>query len=222
MLKQQVLLNAALREHGINPSECDIQVNHLSGTSEVMGVDVGLIFPSILMRRKMATSFSNKKNNIYFSGFLDRKGGRKELLEPLMGLPKTKIQNSFWGRLPVLKRANSPGYLNSIRRSKLVLCPMHTNWPGPKEKAWSYRFAEAVIFGSLPVVFEKAPLGQDFLQGFQYYEASQLTLDFINDLDKDIYNDLVRENREVAKARFFLSDDKILALSRVLSCKLGG
>lgn len=129
------------------------------------------------------------------------KGGRYEALRAFMDLEGSKVEHSARGRLLFLKHRANQQYLRDMRNSKFALCPNQKDWSGPKEKAWTYRFAEAVLNGAIPVVFRDLPLGQDFTEGFHVVDSiDSLT----HDLDETTALRMQRENLTLALSRFTL------------------
>ena len=203
VLKQEALLRKALREKGIKDTLLDIKVDHMLGTNSISGIETGIIYPDSFYIKSQQL-IQSKDYDFYFNGNMDENGGRKKLLEPFANHPNAKLIESNFGRFSFFKSFYNKSYYKGLARSKFGLCPHQTNWPGPKDRMWTYRFIECCFVGTLPVVFNTTPLGSSFIEGFEYF-----TDDYLLGRDPGEEFDYIKVaiNRELAKKRFLLSDD---------------
>lgn len=202
VLRQEALLRLALREWGINDEICQISIDHISGKSSVNNIPLGLIYPYAFFEAcRRLQEFTSRDILFVFEGFITPEGGRKELLEPFIGLKNSLILNSSYGRSPQNKFSYNFYYFQNLSKSFYGLCPHQIDWPGPSGSIWTYRFVECCMSGSIPVVFNKTPLSSWFTDGFY----------FITDLDAQAMSegpsflcDERRHNFDLAFKRFTL------------------
>jgi len=196
------MFRSALTELGVPFRAKDIQVKHLDGITTFKGREFGLVFPNAAVRDSFGPLFETREISYNFSGFFEPNGGRAEALYPFSALSGAKIVNSKWGRVPLLKKFNGRGYIADMRNSQFALCPMHSTWPGPAKSAWTYRFAEAVLNGAIPVTFRDLPLGRNFTKGFKFFDSEEL---LSGGVPADLAAEIQAFNFAVGKERFNLN-----------------
>jgi hypothetical protein len=206
VLKQEALFRQAAKEIRYKIDGNNLTVDHLNGTIHHNGDGFGLVFPRAMFPNLSPTPLAERRLMLFFSGYFEPGGGRAKMLEPLRDWPESRIENSMWGRIPLVKKFNGRGYIRNLSDSVLAPCPMHLGWPGQETNAWTYRFAEAVLLGSIPVVFRDAPLGENFTKGFHFLDAGSITPEGVW---RDIENlqGWSEANHKLARAKFFLEDE---------------
>ena len=205
-LKQSILLSQALAEVGISTKKSDFTYDHMTGVTSVHGVDFPLTFPRKWYWRETIQPGFSRPINFSFEGKIDAVGGRAQVLSGYRESPQNVIRSSDWGRIPFIKRLPSPGYLRRMSESKFVLCPNHSHWPGQPEHAWSYRFAESVMMGAIPIIFRSLPMGSVFTQGFRVLFDDEVE-EFREQYSEDLFNEIAEHNL-VQSRKFFLRDDE--------------
>ncbi len=203
---QECLLRRALCEEGIDAKKCDITVNHDLGISFVNGIKLGLIYPRSYLDKVRRLAPNPKIHLYYFNGAMPASGGRKQLLEPFLHIPGTRIVESRVGRLNRLKGRFNRNYYLDMVRSRFILCPHQINWKGTKEALWTYRFAEACIAGAIPVLFKKTPLCDEFIHPFGHVWDDELP---------HVYdNEVTIENQRLAEAKYFINASEIAEVKK--------
>jgi hypothetical protein len=163
--RQVALLRMALAERGrVGEVRCS-QADHWRGVSWLDGAEVGLIYPDSFFDHAEALLDTPKDRTLHFAGRVDR--GRRKLLEPFWHYPHATIIESNRGRTDA-KNGWDPVYYEPLAAAEFGLCPHHTDWPGPREHLWTYRFIDCLLVGAIPVVFRSTPLAGWLTDGFHY------------------------------------------------------
>jgi hypothetical protein len=205
-LLQQCLLENALVEIGLNPDELQIDIDHLEGQSKVNNIQLGIVYPRTFFSR--AYKFTGTKTlEYYFNGFMPQEGGRREMLRHFAATKKTLIIESSSGRDWQTKGSFRPSYYKHFGCARFGLCPHQRDWKGPKDNLWTYRFVEACMCKSIPILFKETPLGEKFINGFKY---------FYDDEDAMYNEDWATANLELALHRFTLSSAQHAAILNTL------
>ena len=130
-------------------------------------------------------------------------GCRHAILEPYANVQGNRIIDSREGRDDRKKGSFNLEYYSGLRASRFGLCPHQTDWPGPRDTIWTYRFIECCIAGAIPIQFRKTPLGTSFTKGIKFFW----------DDESHTHDDLsVKNNRLVALSRFTLCQNKYLEI----------
>ena len=154
-------------------------------------------------------------NNIYFNGYINDSGGRKELLKPFKDFSNTVIISSDQGRVESKKDIFNKEYFLGLSDAKFGLCPHQVDWPGSKKHMWTYRFIECCFAGSIPVLFKSTPLDKNFIDGYFYLWDDEFYDDYISAVSK--YNfKMVKHNQELAREQFCLSNSEVETISLTL------
>lgn len=204
LLRQEELLIRALSERKIELNRNSISTDHLNGINKIGTIQTGVIYPDSFFRKAKKLHSLAKDYVFYFNGFIEPAGGRKELLEGFTIRPDSKIVESSTGRKRFMKSRFNSVYFRGLASSRFALCPIHTNWPGDPQTAWTYRFIDAVIAGTLPVVFEETPLGDTFVDGFYLLSVEEAKTLKISEQD---YQRMIKHNFDLAQQRFRLPEN---------------
>lgn len=167
-LKQEALLRKALKEEKIQTSKLDIKIDHTNGINYIGSMQLPIIYPKSFFSKASKLTKNIKKNiSYYFNGYMPEEGGRRLLMEPFMNL-SANIINSQEGRIGRKKAKFNSSYFKELSEAKYGLCPHQMDWKGPRESMWTYRFIECCMVKTIPVIFEKAPLSEAFIEGYTY------------------------------------------------------
>jgi len=203
VMLQRRLLELALEEVGLHSQKLKITIDHINGRANVSGVEVGIVYP----RQFFANAVNlpgEKMRDYYFNGAMPESGGRKQMLQPYVDRAESLIVSSIEGRNNRKKGQFNTDYYSGLRASRFTLCPHQADWPGPKETMWTYRFVEACIAKSIPIVFRETPLGDQFVNGFHF---------LWDDKEPHVYDEaLAIKNRRLALERFTLSAEQHSAI----------
>lgn len=210
--KQELLLRSALTEIFINPKFLKIHCDHLNGINLVNDLELGIKYPSSFLYRAHSLVPQKKKLNFYFNGNMDIDGKRMNLLEPFKERNDTSIIASNDGRVQRNKNRFNENYFLGLANSKFGLCPHQLNWPGDKSKLWTYRFIECCFTKTIPILFRKTPLGEDFIKDFIYFWDDDVLVEnfYINE---DKFKQITTHNLILARDRFCLTLEEILLIS---------
>lgn len=210
-LLQYRLLKYALEEHSINLDTLDPQVDHRNGIITIGNVKIGIKYP----REYLNYIEKLNQEKIYdycFVGHFES-FGREESLRPFMD-KNSYIQHSEVGRQKK-KYDFDTNYYQIMCNSKFGLVPNHVSNKNPKKwqhpNAWSYRFVESIISNTIPVLFRESPLGENWIRGFKV-----LWNDSNFNLDDEQYNRLLKRNKELALHKFFISDEELAQIQKIL------
>jgi hypothetical protein len=163
--RQVALLQLALAERDKDGEIRCTKADHWRGQSVLDGKPVGLIYPDSFFTKSVALLAAPKTYSLLFLGRIDR--GRRQLLEPFRHYPGALVEGSERGRTEA-KNGWDPPYYETLARAEFGLCPHHTDWPGPWEHLWTYRFIDCLLVGTIPVVFRSTPLAGWLTDGFRY------------------------------------------------------
>jgi len=186
--RQEALLRLCLTE--LN-RKVDYSINHDTGVNIIESQVFGILYPLSFFLKADTYSF-NQEKRFYasFQGFIDLAGGRLKMLKPFMNRNDCLIINDNYGRNVLNKFKFNDEYFKNMSMSRYVLCPHHVNWKGDIHKLWTYRFLEAIIAKSIPVVFRETPLSIEFTNGFDFFYDDQIP----TDLSDEDYNEIVNKN----------------------------
>lgn len=164
--RQEALLRLSIAEAGLEPSE--VVVDHDGGTSKLDERVVGLVHPASFFDSTRGLTEADKRIDFFFSGYVNDRNGRRELLAPFAERPNSIVEESDRGRDPRSKGEFDLRYYARLSVARFGLCPHHRNWTGSREKLWTYRFVDCCLVGAIPVVFRATPLSEGFVNGFFY------------------------------------------------------
>ena len=207
---QKRLLELSLSEIGIQTKGLPISIDHENGTAKVGSVDVGLVYPRRFFTCARILQKKIRHFEYYFNGAMPANGGRREMLEKYLSRNDSKILESYHGRKNSNKGRFNESYFSDLGNSKFALCPHQADWPGPRETMWTYRFVEACMAGSIPILFRATPLGSKFIDGFHF---------FWDDTPCVYQHDLAMENQRLAIERFTLGNSEIFKILQTLQTK---
>lgn len=212
VLKQEALLEKALKEKGIPLKDLKIEIDHLNGKNKINGIETDVIFPESFFVSAEKLVPTDKKIDFYFNGNMSNTGSREDMLKPFMNRKNSLVINSNVGRINFFKHRFNKNYYEGLAQSKFGLCPHQSDWPGPIENIWTYRFIECCMVKSIPVVFDETPLGVNFTNGFHF----QLSSEIIN--GECFYSsEKAESNFKLVKERFSLTDELVLKIKHTLS-----
>jgi len=210
-LLQFRLLKYALEEHNINIEDLNPDVDHRNGTIDLNGFNIGLKYPKSYLDN-IAELDKTQIYNFCFVGHFES-FGREESLRPFMN-KNSYIKHSEVGRQKK-KYDFDTHYYQIMCNSRFGLVPNHTDKKRPKKwqhpNAWSYRFIETIISDTIPVLFRESPLGKNAIRGFKV-----LWNDSNFNLDEKQYQRLLKRNKELALRKFFITDEEIAQIQKLL------
>lgn len=184
---QHFLFKSALQEHGI---ESKFTYNHQLGFQQIGNLKCGIKFPQSYVQEISKLS-QDKIHDYCFIGYMDKRG-RKDLLAPFQN-NNSFIKESAYGRDPVTKYNFKSDYYQHLANSWFVLCPIHIGSWYKHTEAWTYRFVEALLCKSIPVVFRDTPLGDSFIQDIHFlWNDEQHTQDNYEQIVEDNYQKAIR------------------------------
>lgn len=179
MLIQNIYVERSLKEAGLNIK--DWEFSHKEPFIKIKSITKPLIFPLNMIRE-----WGDKKGTV-FRGKITSK--RRDFL---VNFPDAKITNDLGGRNKGDELWKDI-YWDEMINAEFVLCP-------DGDFVWTYRFFEAIMCGSIPIIQNTC----DLYKGFCY-----LTKD-----DKKTYNAKdAKYNLELLKDKFTLNEKDILSLS---------
>lgn len=170
MLLQEIRAKQALDE--LN-RDAKITINHQIPWTMIGDKKYTLIFPKFMFE------YNSEKNiNFLFIGKITE--SRKTFLNKFND---AVIINSLRGR-NLETKVRDESYFNQMARTKFTLCPNG-------DYVWTYRFFEAIIFKSVPIIEEYC----DIYDGYSYYTIN----------DEYIYDEkIVNQNLEKLKKEMTL------------------
>lgn len=173
MLIQEIRARQALAEAG--RSIYNLKIVHPTPITEVDGVTYSLLFPKSLLKFNKNTK---KDIQLLFIGLITE--GRKEFLSKF---ENAIILDSIRGRNALTKEFDID-YFKTMSRAKFTICPNG-------DFTWTYRFFEAIIFKSIPIIEEEC----DMYKGYNFYKLG----------DNFTYNkDMVNKNLKKLKKEMML------------------
>lgn len=197
-LKQTIMLKKALLEEGIDPNNCEIDIDHDPGYSYVNGVKLPIIFPRSHFEFAETCHTQDKKFMFYFNGHAGKGNTRANLMKKFLDRDDSKVIFNNDGRIIENKGTPNPVYFNEMAASHFSLSPHQPNWRGDLEALWTYRYIESLMLKSIPVQFRETPLTETFTEEsiFRWDDDDFVKLPTQKELDK---------NYEFAKRKFRLS-----------------
>jgi len=203
--KQELLIRKALVEKGFRIRKLKIICDHNLGINYVNGIKLGIKYPDSFYNEAIKLIPKKKPYEFFFNGNMAESGRRSLLLKPFKNLPNTIIISSNEGRIQSKKDQFNIEYFSELAKSKFGLCPHQIDWIGDKEFMWTYRFIECCFVEAIPILFKDAPLGESFINGFNYMWDYQLF-----DLNKssDLSCADSENNRLLAKQKFCLTEEE--------------
>jgi len=206
IFKQEIILRQALVERGFDVEKMKIECDHILGKNYVNGIELSIKYPDSFYYKAKKLIPEQKTNLFYFNGNMSLSGKRNKMLEPFLHAPSAIIINSNDGRKQKNKGKFNIDYFAPFANTQFGLCPHQANWEGDKDYMWTYRFIEACFVEALPIIFEEAPLGRKFINGFHYTWKNELFKNE-NKLSIPTYNKKYAiHNRRLAYKSFCLSE----------------
>lgn len=193
MFRQDVLLRMALAERGIDAEVSCTKLDHWSGRAFVDGRRVGLVYPDSFFDAALPLMATPRGVRMFFIGTVD--ATRRNMLEPFRLHPDAVVIESNRGRSEHKNRWD-PSYYHAMSEAMFGLCPHHTDWPGPWEHLWTYRFIDCVLVGTIPVVFRATPLADWLVDGFRWVWEDRIPHEYSRED--------AAHNRALAEERFRL------------------
>ncbi|WP_341710284.1 hypothetical protein [Limnobacter sp.] len=200
LLKQEAMLKIALLEIGVSPEWVKIEVDHLNGMCLINKIPMNVIFPRVYFDIIEPKDIDKRKNDFYFNGYKGGDGGRERLMKPFEKKGGLVIYSEN-GRRKENKGQFNKDYMVEMSDSKYSLCPHQLDWPHKSSTIWTYRFIEACIAFSIPVVFEQTPLSKEFIGGFRYVTDRMVLSEKLNFDNED-----VKHNWKLARERHTISE----------------
>lgn len=161
MLLQEFFFKSALKEAGININP-PYEINHKTGNNINSGIHYPIIFPIERFNKINHIKSATKKNHsYYFRGLLTNK---KKWILDFQNKQNSLIEFNKNGRNPKIKYQFDTTYYTDMCSAKFTLCPTDV-YP------WSYRFFEAIMCGSIPIL-DDGEL-DIFSHQFKFYRKSQ-------------------------------------------------
>lgn len=159
--KQEALFKLALKENGVEFNEDEIIIDHKNGSNYFRGVKYGIIFPRAFINKARELWQDDRKYDYNFIGnyTLEREWVKKFSSNSFIKFSKV-------GRLEPKDEFDDSNYYNIIADSKFTLCPAGSDFR--KGFVWTYRFFEAIMCGSIPVV---DIVDDNTMSGFMYYQV---------------------------------------------------
>ena len=180
---QLYYLKQAINEvHEIFPGELVLRTDHYNGCNYINGVKYPIIFPLYL---KNYTSELNRTKSVDYN-FIGTIIDKRSWVYKYKTL-KSVIKESSKGRDPEQKYNIDPEYYITLSKSKFTLSPTG-------DCPWSYRFFEAIMCMSIPIVEKNS--NDIYKKDYFYY--------YVN--DEHIYReDMAIKNYNTFISRHFLS-----------------
>lgn len=213
--KQELLLRKALLEHHINPDKLKIKSNHINGTNCVNGIELNIKYPMSFFEKAKALIPEQKSVNFYFNGNMNDSGKREIMLKPFIKRQDAFIISSNEGRIQDKKDQFNKKYFSGLANAKFGLCPHQLDWPGDKKNLWTYRFIECCFTRTVPILFRKTPLGDEFIKNFSFYWDDIILSQKLDFIEKDL-EQLTLHNQLLAQERFCLTKKEIIMIKKTL------
>lgn len=132
---QEYYFRTALNEQGF--SDGSVKIDHYNGRCWHQETGwVPIVFPESFIRRVQSISAENN-NDYFFRGVISN--GREWVTE------YEGVSESFYGRDSKKKYELDIDYYSNMKSAKFSLCPVG-------DCPWSYRFLEATLSGSIPIL----------------------------------------------------------------------
>jgi hypothetical protein len=168
-LKQQALFYMALQESGVDCDLKDLTIFHNTGHNEYKGERYNVTFPQSFVEKAKALHTTDKTYEYNFMGNpVKHRAWVKEYEEDC-----NFIRFSAGGRHFPKDQFDANDYYNHIANSKFTLCPAGSDaiW-ATGEYVWSYRFAEAIMCRSIPIITEQDYL-EDKMKGYTFFYSDE-------------------------------------------------
>jgi len=214
--KQELLIRKALVEKGFKLRRLKIICDHNLGINYVNGIKLGIKYPDSFYNEATKLIPANKSLNYYFNGNTAESGKRSILLEPFINLNKSKIISSNEGRVQKNKNKFNYNYFQTFAKAKFGLCPHQADWEGEIDYMWTYRFIESCFIEAIPILFEGAPLGKMFIDGFNYYWDYEALNDSFNPNNPTYDIEIAKSNRFLAERIFCLTEEECKLINTTL------
>ncbi len=173
MYLQEIRARQAMKELG--KGDYTLQIHHATPITKIDDMEYSLVFPKVLLEFNDGVE---KDIDKLFIGLITKE--RKPFLS---NFPNAIIVSSDRGRNIYTKQFDIE-YFKNMARSKFTLCP-------DGEFTWTYRFFEAVIFKSIPIIENYT----HHYDGYEYYTKS----------DEFVYDEnMVNSNLEKLKKEMML------------------
>ncbi len=156
------MLKIALAEEGIDPAECEINIDHNLGINIVNGVKLPIIYPKSWVHNAQTLWTDDKDYTFYFKGYPGKHQERKQLLEAFDEKNDSYIEFSNNGRNIETKDEFDWDYWAALAKSCYGLCPHQPDWPGSIHAMWTYRYIECLFARVIPVNFRATALSEKF------------------------------------------------------------
>lgn len=127
-------------------SESSLVVDHKHGTNKIAGVQVPVTFPQRLKNRVARMDKIKSLNYVYIGTVTPRRAW----ILPYASKTDSVVRKSLYGRTKSTKYTFDTNYYQTMCRSRFTLTPTD-------EYNWSYRFFEAILCLSIPVVEKNSP-----------------------------------------------------------------
>ena len=168
------------------PSEIVLKTDHYNGTNYINDVKYPLIFP-LYLKNYISGLDKTKTIDYNFIGTISNK--RNWIYD--YNIFNSIIRESRKGRDPKQKYNIDVDYYRVISSSKFTLTPTG-------DCPWSYRFFEAIMCMSIPIVENNS--NDIYMKDYFYYYKD----------DKHIYiEEMARKNYDTFKSRHFLSKNEM-------------
>lgn len=99
-------------------------------------------------------------------------------------------------------------YFQPFAKAKFGLCPHQADWEGDLDYMWTYRFIESCFVEAIPILFQGAPLGKNFIHGFNYYWDYEALNGSFNPHDPTYDKEIAKSNRFLAERIFCLTEEE--------------
>lgn len=169
--KQSALFAEAIREAGLNPREDELTINHELPRCYYLTEAFDIIFPLRFLRESRQLSY-DKLHDFSFRGIHTAK---RDWVNRFAS-PRTKITFTENGRRIEKDHFDRP-YYQELANSKFTLCPAG-------DFKWTYRFLEAIMCRSIPVIEPGSDHSQN--DGFTYYYSDKTMEELLQHWDESI------------------------------------
>jgi len=200
MTKQEAMFKLALKEAGVMFKEEDIEIDHKKARNYYKDVEYNLIFPWSFVDKAKRLWREHRQFKYNFIGNITSQ--RKWVLN--FESRNSFIKDSKLGRTLPKELFDEETYYNILADSEFTLCPAGSD--ADKGYVWTYRFFEAIMCGSIPVV---DIIDHSTMDDFKFYTVGQKHL-----YDKSIveynYNNFIRKHvlpRNLVHENWFIYKD---------------
>jgi hypothetical protein len=186
-LLQSYLFKQALTEIEI---ESSFKIDHRQGFNYLLDKQYDIKYPKFYIDQINLLS-KEKLYDYCFIGFIGNLG-RNELLKKFIS-NKSVIKKSDKGRKLETKYNFDLDYYQTISNTKFSLCPNHIGDWYLHDRAWTYRYIESLFCKTIPIVFRKTPLGNNFLK-----DTIFLWDDENHKISNSDYDEIVEKNYQLS------------------------